>query len=349
MVHSYRFLNQKIFFINEETMNTSYKRLFFICILALFVIAASSANAQNTSDTTQTASVDSLKATTPAFVNHILETLSASKPSLSWSLTLGKLVWCIGIFLISFLVLKYLTLPLERLSQRHTRIGNYLTKLIPFIRILFWTGVLYILVVGVIAPPGQTFFILVAVIGITLGISMQGFLKNILGGIVILLERPFKLKDKIMIREHYGEIVHMGLRSIKIQTLNKAQVIIPNSEVLSNCVVNRNAGKSICQVNADFYLPPDSNIAEAKKVAYRAASVSRYVYLNEPIAVTTKNEVHDGNSFLKVTVTAHVLDIKYETLFISELTEIVMDTLYRGKIIPPQALVYSQENEKRVG
>jgi hypothetical protein len=94
--------------------------------------------------------------------------------------------------------------------------------------------------------------------------------------------------------------------------------------VLKKSVTNRNAGASICQVNTNFYLPLDIDIEEAKKVAHRAASVSQYIYLNKPITVTAKNEVHSGRSMINLGLSAFVLDLRYETLFASEMTEILM-------------------------
>jgi hypothetical protein len=77
-------------------------------------------------------------------------------------------------------------------------------------------------------------------------------------------------------------------------------------------------------VNTNFYLPLDIDIEEAKKVAHRAASVSQYIYLNKPITVTAKNEVHSGRSMINLGLSAFVLDLRYETLFASEMTEILM-------------------------
>jgi small-conductance mechanosensitive channel len=292
---------------------------------------------------------DSLQDSSAAYINMIFDTVTATKPTLSWSVTLGKLFWCILIIFLAFILLKYLIRPFDMLSQRSTRIGNYLNKLIPIIRILFWTCVTYILVVGVITPPGETFFIILAIIGITVALSLQDFFKNIMGGIVILFERPFKIKDKIMICDHYGEIIRIGLRAIRIRTVTNSVVTIPNSEILNNSVVNRNAGKSICQVATDFYLPPDADITEAKKIAYRAASVSRFIYLNKPITVTVKNEVYDGRSLIKLTLTAFVLDISYETLFASEMTETVMNALTHHDVTSTDTSVYSQLKAKKVG
>ena len=77
---------------------------------------------------------------------------------------------------------------------------------------------------------------------------------------------------------------------------------------------------------------------QAKKIAYRAAAVSRYTYLNKPIAVIIKNEVHQGRSLLKMRLKAYVLDIRYEPAFASEMTEIVIQEFLRANLIGVEQL-----------
>lgn len=306
-------------------MKTYYKYSIYITIIIFTAINSSIILAQSEADTVETILPDTtIQNSSSMYLEKFINTIIETKPELSWSTTLGKLFWCIGIVTLAFLFLKYLIRPLEVISKRSSSRRKYINKLIPTIRISFWAFISYVLIVGIISPQGEIFFILLAIIGITIGFSMQDFFKNILGGIVILLERPFQIGDKIEIDGYYGEIKHIGLRSLRIISSDNSLIIIPNSEVLKKSVTNRNAGASICQVSTNFYLPLDIDIEEAKKVAHRAASVSQYIYLNKPITVTAKNEVHSGRSMINLGLSAFVLDLRYETLFASEMTEILM-------------------------
>jgi small-conductance mechanosensitive channel len=297
--------------------------------------------AQSAADTVNTILPDTtIQNSSSIYFEKLFSTIIETKPELSWSTTFGKLLWCIGIVTLAFLFLKYLIRPLEVISKRSRSKSKYINKLIPTIRISFWALISYVLIVGIISPQGEIFLILLAIIGITIGFSMQDFFKNILGGIVILLERPFQVGDKIEIDGYYGEIKHIGLRSMRILSSDTSVIIIPNSEVLKKSVTNRNAGAVICQVSTDFYLPLDVDIEAAKKVAHRAASVSQYIYLNKPITVTAKNEVYSGHSMIRLCLSATVLDLRYESLFASEMTEILMDEFKKIGITNPDAGLY---------
>jgi small-conductance mechanosensitive channel len=228
-------------------MKTYYKYSIYISIIIFTAINPSIILAQSEADTVETILPDTtIQNSSSMYLEKLINTIIETKPELSWSTTLGKLFWCIGIVTLAFLFLKYLIRPLEVISKRSSSRRKYINKLIPTIRISFWAFISYVLIVGIISPQGEIFFILLAIIGITIGFSMQDFFKNILGGIVILLERPFQIGDKIEIDGYYGEIKHIGLRSLRIISFDNSLIIIPNSEVLKKSVTNRNSGASIC-------------------------------------------------------------------------------------------------------
>jgi len=128
------------------------------------------------------------------------------------------------------------------------------------------------------------------------------------------------------------------LRTVRIVTADDSLVSIPNSEIVNQSVSNANSGESNCQVVAEFYLPPDIDLVKSKKIAYQAAAISRYVFLNKPIAIIIKNEIHQGRSLLKMRLKAYVLDIRYEFPFMSEMTEIVMTEFLKHGLVNAEQL-----------
>lgn len=260
------------------------------------------------------------------------------KPDIQWPITPSKIIWSIIIFVATFLAIRFVTRILEALAERWTHMRLLLKRLVSVIRILIWTSTMFVIIAGILRPPIETLIALTASVGIAVGFASQDILKNIFGGVMILLDRPFQVGDKIEVGGHYGEVVQIGLRTVRIVTPDDNLVSIPNGEIMYQAVSNANAGESNCQVVAEFFLPPDIDTMTAKKVAYRAAAVSRYVYLNKPIAVIMKNEIHQGRSLFKMRLKAYVMDIRYEFLFASEMTEIVMREFLRKGLVTPEEL-----------
>ena len=266
------------------------------------------------------------------------EAMQSTKPQIHWKISVSKIIWSIIVFIIALAIIKYLTVFLEAISERWNNLRLLIKRVIPVIRILGWTFVLYIIIVGIFAPPIQTLIAVTASAGIAVGFASQDILKNIFGGIMILFDRSFQVGDKIQIKDHYGEVIQIGLRTVRIVTADDSQVSIPNSEIVSQSVSNSNSGQFYCQVVSEFYLPPDIDVRQVKQIAYRAAAVSRYVYLNKPIAIIVKNEIHQGRSLLKVRLKAYVLDLRYEFPFMSEMTETVLEELLSSKLVNPETL-----------
>ena len=246
-----------------------------------------------------------------------------------WSVTFQKVFWSIVLFLLAWIFLKYLARTLERVAERTPRYRLVFKGLIPVIRILTWIGVLYFIIANVIAPPWATLITLFASAGIAIGFASQDILKNIFGGIMILFDRPFQVGDKVEIGKYYGEITDIGLRTVRLVTPDDSRVTVPNNEIVNTAVSNANSGESNCQVVAEFYLPIHSDLPKVKKIALRAAAVSRYVFLKKPVAVIFLNDYVMRKPVIKMRLKAYVLDVRHEFPFRSEMTERVIAELQR--------------------
>jgi len=299
-------------------------------ISMLFTLSVSPVTGQvNHQDNTQFI-LDS--ATITGAPNTGIQSVKAAVSEKKFIITVEKAFWAIVVFIITWILLKYMSRILERLGERRTRYRMAIKGVIPVVRILIWTGVLYFILEDIIAPPWATLFTLLASAGVAVGFASQDILKNIFGGIMILFDRPFQVGDKVEIGKYYGEIVDIGLRTVRLVTPDDSLVTVPNTEIVNNSVSNANSGESNCQVVAEFYLPVGVDLAPIRILAYRAAAISKYVYLKKPIVVIFLNEQHQGRSYIKMRLKAYVLDLRYEFKFKSDMTETVINELQRQGI-----------------
>ena len=74
--------------------------------------------------------------------------------------------------------------------------------------------------------------------GLALALAAQDSVKNIFAGVMIFVDKPFKMKDRIQIEGFDGVVEEVGLRSTRIRTLDGRIVTIPNSTFTDNSVVN---------------------------------------------------------------------------------------------------------------
>ncbi len=271
-------------------------------------------------------------------LTRIVDAIKKTQPDPQFSLSFGKIFWSIVILLIALYIIRWFTRLLEAIAERWPNLRLTIKRLIPSIRIISWIVVIYEIIVVILAPPIETIIAFSASAGIAIGFASQDILKNIFGGLMILFDRPFQVGDKVEAAGHYGEVMQIGLRTVRIVTPDDNLVSVPNGEIMNQAVSNANAGESNCQVVAEFFLPPQIDLERTREIAYLAAATSRYVFLNKPIVVIFKNEIHEGRSLLKMRLKAYVLDIRYEFPFMSDMTETVLRELLAKELVRPEQL-----------
>ena len=254
-------------------------------------------------------------------------------PSLSEIISFGKIFWAIVFLVVGYFIIRFIGSILGKIAEKSTTYRITIKGIIPVFNILGWVFILFVIIAGIFQPPIETVVAVTASVGIAVGFAAQDVLKNIFGGIMILFDRPFKVGDKIEIGKYYGEVVEIGLRSTRVVTPDDSLVSVPNSEIMNQSVSNSNSGEANCQVVAEIYLPISVDTELVRKIATEAAQVSRFVYLNKPIAVLFFNEIKDRKSYLKMRLKAYVSDIRNEFAFKSNMTEIVMRELLKREII----------------
>jgi small-conductance mechanosensitive channel len=89
---------------------------------------------------------------------------------------------------------------------------------------------------------------LVGAAGLAISLSMQDLLKNVVAGIYILMEQPFRIGDRITVKEVTGTVQGIELRTTILCTDDNLQVVVPNNLVLTEIVTNRSASELSRQI-----------------------------------------------------------------------------------------------------
>lgn len=232
----------------------------------------------------------------------------------------ADILWMIVVLAVTYYLIRLLKFILEALSRRWTRHRPLLLQLVAVTRISLWILAMYVIVAGIVQPSRESLIALWATIGVGVGFAAQDVLKNVFGGLVILLDRPFQVGDLIDIGDHHGEVMSIGLRATILRTRDDSAVAVPNAEVVSQPVMNANSGALDCMVVVELTTPSFSDPLELRRIAREAAITSPFVFTAKPITVETREEV-SGNRFLtRVIIRAYVYDHRLETLFLADVT-----------------------------
>jgi small-conductance mechanosensitive channel len=227
----------------------------------------------------------------------------------------------------AWVFIRYAAKLLNVIAARGPR-ARFLAKWIePVLRITLWFAAFF-LSIQVLAPSRETFLAVVGSAAIAIGLGAQDLVKNFVGGLVILVDRPYQLGDRVRIGDAYGEIDHIGLRSTKLTTPEDTRVTIPNADILTSKAFNANSGVPDCQVVTDLFLPVHSDLDEALRIGYEAAYTSPYVYLAKPVVVLVADEFQ-RRPYLRLRVKAYIHDHRFEPMMQSDISARAMAEFQR--------------------
>ena len=90
--------------------------------------------------------------------------------------------------------------------------------------------------------------IIAGALGVGIGFGLQGIVNNFVSGLILLFERPVKVGDYIQLGEQWAEIKNIGLRATVIETLDRSEIVVPNSDLVSNQVTNWTLSHRIARI-----------------------------------------------------------------------------------------------------
>lgn len=246
----------------------------------------------------------------------------------------------IGIMAATWLAVVGIQRLSKYLADRFPRWRLQITSIFPVLRLAIWLGVIGFIVSSVIKPGTNTLIAISATIGVAFGLGTQELVKNVLAGVLILFDRPFRVGDMIKMDKYYGEVTQIGLHTSQIHTFDDSTITLPNGMFLSKAVSNTNSGALVEQVVVEFSLPGNVSVRDVKELMHEAALCSPYVYRKNPVDVLVEDRFDHG--FLNVfKVKAYVVDVRFERLMATDITERIKEDIMTRGILPKEALLLS--------
>ena len=123
---------------------------------------------------------------------------------------------------------------------------------------------------------------------LAVGMSLQGSLSNVAGGILILFMKPFRVGHYIISDYGEGTVSMIGLFYTTITTKDNRVLTIPNSQI-SNCSVTNCSQNPVRRLDIIVGISYDSDIRRAKEIMEKIARDSAYVLQDRDITVFVDN------------------------------------------------------------
>ena len=197
------------------------------------------------------------------------------------------------------------------------------------------------LIYAVLNPSKQLLLAVGGGAAVAIGFSLKDLVASLFAGLILLFDRPFQVGDRVTFGDTYGEITSIGLRAVRLQTLDDNLVTIPNSRFIVDQVASGNAGALDMMVVMPFHLALHADIALARGILHETVVTSQFVYLKKPVIIVASEVVVGNMLALRLTAKAYVLDVRFEKDFE---TDVVLRTTeaFREHAIERPAISFSR-------
>ena len=163
------------------------------------------------------------------------------------------------------------------------------------------------LVYVILRPPKELMIAITSSAAVAIGLSLKDLVASVIAGFILLFDRPFQVGGRVTFGDTYGEITSIGLRAVRLVTLDDNVITIPNNRFMTDVVASGNAGALEMMLVFDFHV--------ARDLLYEIVVASRYVYLNRPVTIVVAEVAVAEVLAMQLRAKAYVIDVRFEKAF----------------------------------
>ena len=203
-------------------------------------------------------------------------------------LFLNNLFYAVFVILLANPIKDFLFIAIEYLKNNladktETKVDNIIFDLLyRFAGVIIYitASIIALDVLGINVMP---FIAGAGVMGIAIGFAAKDTLSNLIAGILLIIDRPFEVGDRIEVwsapagSSTWGDVIDIGLRATKIRTTDNIVIIIPNNEIMMRDIVNYTIITSKIRVRVNIGVAFDADIQKAKAIIVEAAKTAEWI------------------------------------------------------------------------
>ena len=201
-----------------------------------------------------------------------------------------KLISAILVFWVLYIPYRLLRSLLKKLFEKSRRIDAGLQNLL--LNTFKVVGLVLIAVI-VLSEFGINVTALLAglsIAGIAVGFAAKDTLENFISGVTIMLDRPFRIGDHVVVDSTYGAVEEITLRSTRIRTKNNEIMVMPNVQMVNQKVINHSLTNYL-KVEIPFGIAYKEFPEKARQILLKLADDDSRILKTPPptVVVTTMN------------------------------------------------------------
>jgi len=226
----------------------------------------------------------------------------------------------IGLLFVTRLVQRWLRETVLTQSRLDTGVINSIDTSIGYAG----TGVAALLAISYAGFDVTNLAIVAGALSVGIGFGLQSIVNNFVSGLILLIERPVKVGDWIVIGNEQGNVRRISVRSTEIETFDRASLIVPNSELITGRVLNWTHRDAMGRVVLKVSTPGDADPREVMALLTDCAKQHNLVMSTPDPLATLDNISKDALDF---SLRVHVSNVYRGLATQSELRLAILEAL----------------------
>ncbi|MEC8416722.1 MAG: mechanosensitive ion channel domain-containing protein, partial [Pseudomonadota bacterium] len=190
---------------------------------------------------------------------------------LSREFTVGMLILIPVMFLLAVWLLKFISKIVPRLLSKNGATPDAVHLINRVVQILVLV-VMVITALDILNVPLTAFAFVSGAVAIGVGFGAQNIINNFISGWILMWERPIRIGDTLEVDDTRGRVEAINTRSTRIRRVDGVHMLVPNSKLLENTVINWNLVNTETRTSVTVGVAYGSSVREVERLIYDAVA-----------------------------------------------------------------------------
>ena len=190
---------------------------------------------------------------------------------MSREFTVGMLVFIPVLFLLAIWLLKFISKIVPRLLSKNGATPDAVHLINRVVQILVLV-VIVITALDILNVPLTAFAFVSGAVAIGVGFGAQNIINNFISGWILMWERPIRIGDTLEVDDTRGRVEAINTRSTRIRRVDFVHMLVPNSKLLENTVINWNLVNTETRTSVTVGVAYGSSVREVERLIYDAVA-----------------------------------------------------------------------------
>ena len=210
------------------------------------------------------------------------------------SFSLGNIVSFFVILIGSYAVTSFVSKSIDGGVLNFMKLAKGVPSIISVVIRYFLIAFAFVVALSTIGIDLSQFNLMAGALGLGIGFGLQNIISNFVSGLILIFERPVQTADVIEVGTLMGKVTKIGVRSSNVRTFDGAEVVVPNSNLISNEVINWTLSDSVKRMEVKIGAAYGTDLEQVIEIL-NSVAVGHDKVLKEPSPMALFDQFGDSS------------------------------------------------------